>query len=88
MNKTSQFIFSIILDLIGMLSILFPGFGEITDIVWAPLSAVILYFMYKKKKVLPAVFIEFLEELFPFSDFIPTFTLTWLYVNFIKKDKE
>ena len=88
MNKTSKLILSIILDFIGILSIAFPGIGEFTDLIWAPLSAIILFFIYKKEKVLPAVFIGFLEEFLPFSDFIPTFTLTWFYVNFLKKKKD
>jgi hypothetical protein len=31
--------------------------------------------------------ITFLEEILPFSDFIPTFTLTWIYNYWIKKNK-
>jgi len=29
--------------------------------------------------------ITFIEEILPFSDFLPTFTLTWIYKYLIKK---
>jgi hypothetical protein len=30
--------------------------------------------------------IAFLEEIIPFTDVIPTFTLTWIYTYLIKKE--
>jgi len=29
--------------------------------------------------------VSFLEEILPFSDFVPTFTLVWIYKYLIKK---
>ena len=74
----------IILDIIGMMSYLLPAIGETTDIIWAPVSAVIFYFLFGKKKfaLLGGIF-SFLEEISPGFDFIPTFTIAW----FIKKRK-
>lgn len=88
MGKSKLLFFSLLLDAIGMLSIIFPGFGELSDLIWAPVSAYILRKMYPNKKILPAVFIAFTEEILPFSDFIPTFTLTWMYIHFFKRKKE
>ena len=70
------------LDLMGMVSYLLPVIGETEDVLWAPLSAVIFYFLFGKKKfgLLGGIF-SFLEEISPGLDFIPTFTIAW----FIRK---
>jgi len=62
-----------------MVSYLLPVIGETEDVLWAPLSAVIFYFLFGKKKfgLLGGVF-SFLEEISPGFDFIPTFTIAWL----------
>lgn len=71
----------IILDLIGCASYLLPFIGEAEDLIWAPISGIIFYFMFGKKMgVLGGVF-SFLEEISPGLDFIPTFTIAW----FIRK---
>ena len=72
----------ILFDLTGMASYLLPVIGETEDLAWAPVSAVIFYFLFGKKKFgfFGAIF-SFLEELSPGLDFIPTFTIAW----FIKK---
>jgi len=65
-----------------MTSYILPIIGETEDIVWAPVSAIIFYFLFGKKKFgfLGAIF-SFLEEISPGLDFIPTFTIAW----FIRK---
>jgi hypothetical protein len=72
----------IFLDLVGLSSYLLPAIGETIDIIWAPISAVMFYFLFGKKKfaLLGGVF-SFLEEISPGFDFIPTFTIGW----FIRK---
>jgi len=69
----------IVLDLIGMASYLLPVIGEAEDLAWAPVSAVIFYFLFGKKKFgfFGAMF-SFLEEISPGLDFIPTFTIAWI----------
>ncbi|MEO8415070.1 MAG: hypothetical protein ABI472_15490 [Ginsengibacter sp.] len=73
----------IILDLIGCVSYLLPLAGEAEDIIWAPISAIIFYFLFGKKKfgLLGGVF-SFLEEISPGLDFIPTFTIAWFIRNY------
>ena len=39
----------IIMDLIGCASYLIPFFGEFSDIIWAPLSGFVFYFLFGKK---------------------------------------
>ena len=67
----------LLLDFIGMLSYIIPFVGESFDLVWAPVSAVIYYFMFGSRLGLRGALVEFLEEWFPFTDIIPTFTISW-----------
>lgn len=69
-----------------VLSILFDaiGFIPLTDFVWAPISAFLMQKMYKSKEGKFASFISLVEELLPFSDAVPTFTLMWIYTYLIK----
>jgi hypothetical protein len=67
----------IILDLIGCMSFSIPLVGEFSDIVWAPLSGFIFYRLYGGKMGLFGGAFSFLEEIIPFTDIIPTFTIMW-----------
>lgn len=69
-----------------ILSILFDavGFIPFIDLVWAPLSAYLMQKMYKGKEGKFASFVSLVEELLPFSDVLPTFTLMWIYTYLIK----
>ncbi len=78
----------ILYDLIGMSTIFIPVVGPFLDIVWAPIAAKKMSDMYKGKEGKLASVIVFLEEILPFSDFIPTFTLMWLYTFVWKKQEE
>lgn len=85
-RKTTKLILGIVFDLIGMLSYLIPGIAETLDIVWAPISGFLLVAMYKGCTGKVAGIIGFLEEILPFTDVIPTFTLTWIYQYIFKKE--
>jgi hypothetical protein len=76
---------SLLFDAIGMLSFAIPFIGEFGDIVWAPISALLIYKMYKGAEGRIGGMVSFFEELIPGLDFIPTFTLTWIYKYVIKK---
>jgi hypothetical protein len=73
----------LLFDLIGMASFLFPPI----DIVWAPLSAFLMVKMYKGDVGKIAGLVSFVEEIVPGLDFFPSFTLTWLYVHWFKKNR-
>ena len=72
----------IILDIIGYASFSLPILGEFSDLVWAPLSAMIFYNLFGGKMGIFGGGFSFLEELLPFTDFIPTFSIAW----FIRKN--
>ena len=85
-DKYKLLIRGIFFDLIGMLSYLIPVWAEYTDVLWAPLSAYILYRMYPGIEGKIGSLVSFVEEAFPFLDVIPTFTLTWIYRFIIKNE--
>lgn len=86
-SKFKLFIKGLLFDGIGMLSYAVPWFGEYSDIIWAPISAIILYKMYPGTEGKIGSLVTFVEELVPFIDVIPTFTLTWIYKFVIKNEK-
>lgn len=67
----------ILLDAIGMLTFTIPGVGEFGDILWAPLSAIIFFKIFGGKMGLFGGAFSFLEEILPFTDIIPTFSISW-----------
>ncbi|WP_300565597.1 hypothetical protein [Flavobacterium sp.] len=84
-HKIRKLILSIIFDAIGMMSYIIPGVAEITDIIWAPIGAFVLSRMYKGSVGKIGAAVEFVEEIVPGLDIIPTFTLTWFYEYYIAK---
>ncbi|MGZ9733879.1 hypothetical protein [Flavobacterium sp. GNP002] len=83
-NKTRNLILGILLDALGLVSFTVPLVGEFSDVIWAPLAGFLMTWMYKGTIGRVGGVVTFLEEILPFSDFIPTFTLTWIYKYWIK----
>jgi len=83
-NKKRNFILGILFDAIGLLSFTVPVVGEFSDVIWAPLAGFLMAWMYRGTIGRVGGVVTFLEEILPFSDFIPTFTLTWVYNYWIK----
>ena len=83
-NKGTMLVLSLLFDFIGMVSYFVPVFAEVTDLVWAPISGILLVVMFKGTAGKLAGVFGFIEELLPFVDVIPTFTITWFYTYVIK----
>ncbi len=81
-KKYVKLFLSILLDVIGYLT--FIPF----DFAWAPIAGFIMTRMYKGSKGKIAGLISFLEEIIPFTDVVPTFTLMWLYTYIISNKRE
>ena len=77
----------ILMDLIGYASFAIPLVGEVIDLAWAPVSAAIYMKMFGFKKGFFGGIFQFVEELLPGFDIIPTFTITWFIQN-AKRNKE
>ena len=78
-DKKKLLLKGIFLDLIGMSTMLIPFLGTLIDLLWAPYAAKQMSTMYEGRQGKIASILVFLEELIPGLDFIPTFTLMWLY---------
>jgi hypothetical protein len=86
-QKKQRLIAGIIFDLLGVITYIFPGLGEAADLAWAPIAAATFFGMYRGLTGIVGGSFVFIEELFPFTDVVPTFTLTWLWVYQINGTK-
>ena len=73
-----KLVICIMIDVIGVASFAAPGLGETTDVGWAPISALLVNYLFGN-----GVFtaLALLEEISPGLDFIPTATLAWFVEN-------
>lgn len=83
-KKYKLLVLGLLFDGIGMLSLLMPGIGEFTDLIWAPIAGWLMTRMYKGNPGKIAGLIAFIEEIVPGLDIIPSFTLMWLYTYVFK----
>ncbi|MCM1035608.1 MAG: hypothetical protein NC038_07730 [Paludibacter sp.] len=67
----------LLFDAIGCVSYFVPGWGEWLDVLWAPLAALLFYCAFGGKTGKVGAVISFVEELLPFTDILPLFTLGW-----------
>lgn len=84
-NQTRDLVLSLLFDAIGMMSFSIPFIGEFADVIWAPISGLIMVRMYKGTMGKVAGVVSFLEEILPATDIIPSFTIMWFYTYYIKK---
>jgi hypothetical protein len=83
-KQTPSLLLCIFMDAIGYASFAIPGLGEISDVVFAPISAIIFYKMFGGWKGAFGGIFNFAEEILPFTDFIPTFTIMWVWQFFTR----
>ena len=84
-HKLVTLIFCILMDIIGYATYSIPILGEIGDIIWAPLSAIIFFRMFGGWKGAVGGVFNFIEEILPGTDFIPSFTIMWFIQNMQRK---
>eukprot|EP00631_Chrysoreinhardia_giraudii_P003493 CAMPEP_0197416886 /NCGR_PEP_ID=MMETSP1170-20131217/3080_1 /TAXON_ID=54406 /ORGANISM="Sarcinochrysis sp, Strain CCMP770" /LENGTH=127 /DNA_ID=CAMNT_0042943817 /DNA_START=62 /DNA_END=445 /DNA_ORIENTATION=- len=65
---------AVLIDFVGTLSYVVPGIGDLADVIWAPISAVLVKVLYGSTLLAAC---NFVEELLPGLDFIPTATIAW-----------
>ncbi|HEY0678650.1 MAG TPA: hypothetical protein VGD17_10205 [Chitinophagaceae bacterium] len=90
MNKkhtTPSLIACVLMDILGYATYSLPLIGELADVIWAPISAFIFFRMFGGWKGAFGGIFNFVEEIMPGLDFIPTFTLTWLWQYFTRPGK-
>lgn len=57
-----------------------PIIGEATDVLWAPIAAVLMRNLFYGSNVV--LVLEFVEEVLPFTDILPLATLCWVLDTF------
>jgi len=75
------------MDLLGCATFTVPFFGELFDVVWAPISAMIYMRTFGGFKGFLGGGFNFLEELLPGTDIIPTFTISW-FLQYARRRKD
>jgi len=83
MSKNKKLMLGLFFDACGYISYVFPPF----DFLWAPLSAYFMTKLYSGTKGKVAATIAFIEEALPIVDFIPSFTLMWIYTYVFSKEE-
>ncbi len=88
--KIRKLALCLLLDAVGYISFTIPLIGEFSDILWAPVAAIISYKMFGAKRGKYTALTTFTEELLPITDIIPSFTLfcilfDWMGVGSPKK---
>jgi hypothetical protein len=79
-KTTPGLIVCLVMDLIGCMSYAVPLLGEVSDVIWAPISAMVFYKLFGGPVGMFGGLFNFIEELFPGIDFIPTFTISRLVI--------
>ncbi|MFB3387363.1 hypothetical protein [Flavobacterium sp. LAR06] len=87
-DKMRKLLLGLLLDGIGMISFSIPLIGEFSDVIWAPIAAFIMTRMYKGRVGKVASILTFVEEIVPFTDVIPSFTLMWIYTYYFQKSSK
>jgi hypothetical protein len=75
--KQPSLILCLLLDFIGYATYSIPILGEVADIIWAPISGMLFMAMFGGWRGAVGGVFNFIEELLPGTDFIPSFTLMW-----------
>ncbi|MBA3647809.1 MAG: hypothetical protein H0W62_04535 [Chitinophagales bacterium] len=88
MKNQPSLLFCILMDAMGYATYAIPFVGEIGDVVWAPVSAFIFYKAFGGWRGAFGSLFNFVEELMPGLDFIPSFTIMWVWQRFRKTKEE
>ena len=86
MNKRQpSLLFCILMDLIGYATYAVPFLGELGDVLWAPVSSLVFMITFGGWKGALGGVGNFIEEILPGTDFIPSFTLMWFLQGMQKR---
>jgi hypothetical protein len=66
---------AIIIDVVGLTTYVVPGAAEGGDMVWGPISGFLIYMLFPNRKRMALM--GAVEEMLPFTDFVPTAYLAW-----------
>ena len=69
--------FCLVMDLLGYATYGLPVFGELADLIWAPISGLVFFVTFGGWRGALGGMFDMVEELLPGTDFIPSFTIMW-----------
>lgn len=72
----AKLLLCIVIDILGTSSEFIPIIGEFTDIIYAPVAAILLRSLYGNSNIV--FVIEFFEEFLLFTDILPLATICWV----------
>jgi hypothetical protein len=86
-KKYRLLVISIVLDIVGVMTYAVPFFGEFFDLIWAPLSALLVWIIYRRSYGSLGGIFSFFEEILPGVDIIPTFTIMWFVKYYFVEER-
>jgi hypothetical protein len=86
MKRQPSLVFCILMDVVGYATYALPGLGEFADILWAPISSIIFMATFGGWKGALGGVGNFIEEILPGTDFIPSFTIMWFIQNMQRRN--
>lgn len=81
--KVKKLALCLLLDAVGCVSFTMPLLGEFSDIIWAPIAAIISYRMFGQRLGKLTAIATFTEEILPLTDIVPSFTLFCILFDWI-----
>lgn len=81
--KIKKLALCLLLDAVGYVSFTIPLVGEFSDIIWAPIAALISYKMFCQRLGKLTAIATFTEEILPLTDIFPSFTIFCILFDWI-----
>lgn len=86
--KIKKLVLCLLLDAVGAISFTIPLIGEFSDIIWAPIAAIVSYKMFGEKRGKYTALATFTEEILPLTDIMPSFTIFCILFDWIGVGKQ
>jgi hypothetical protein len=84
-TKYLKLLSAIVIDIVGLLSYSIPVFGESGDMIWGPISGLLIFLLFPHQKKMAIMGV--VEELIPLTDFVPTACIAWV-LDYVKDNKK
>ncbi len=79
----TKLLLCIVIDILGSANEAIPLVGEVVDIAYAPVAALLLRQLFNGSNVV--FLLEFAEEILPFTDILPLATICWVIEAFFSR---
>lgn len=76
----TKLLLCIVIDILGSANEAVPVVGEVVDVVYAPIAALLLRQLFSGSNII--FLLEFAEEILPFTDILPLATICWVIEAF------